>query len=50
MREAAEQLRSEFGREEFLRQVEAGRAMTEDDVIRLALDALTRATRHVSVV
>jgi len=50
MREAAEQLRSEFGREEFLRQVEAGRAMTEDDVIRLALDALTRATRHLSVV
>jgi DNA-binding SARP family transcriptional activator len=43
MREAAERLRGEFGREEFQRQVEAGRAMTEDDVIRLALDALTRA-------
>jgi hypothetical protein len=46
MREAAERLRSEFGDEEFCRRLEAGRAMTEEEAIRVALEALARASRH----
>jgi predicted ATPase len=50
MREAAERLRCDFGDDEFLRRVDAGRAMTPDDAIRFALDALARASRHLSAV
>jgi predicted ATPase/DNA-binding SARP family transcriptional activator len=48
MREAAERLRGQLGDEEFLRRVEVGRAMTDDDSIRLTLDALARASRRIA--
>ena len=50
MRQTAARLRAELGDDEFLARVEAGRAMTEDDVTQLAVDALTRAARHLSTV
>jgi hypothetical protein len=50
MRDAAERLREELGEEEFFRQVEAGRAMTEGASMRFALDALARAAQRLSAV
>jgi tetratricopeptide (TPR) repeat protein len=50
MREAAQRLRDQLGDEEFLRRVEVGRAMTDDDSIRLTLDALARASRRLAAV
>lgn len=47
MREIGERLRREFGEHGFIQQVETGRAMADDEVIRLALDALARASQRV---
>ena len=48
MHDAAAQLRRHLGDEEFLRRVGIGRAMTADDAIRFALDALARASQDCS--
>ena len=50
MRDAAERLRGEPGDEEFFRRVEAGRAMTGRDSVRVALDALASAARRLPAV
>jgi hypothetical protein len=43
MREAAARLRGDLGEEEFLRRIDMGRAMTDEEAIRLALDAIAAA-------
>ena len=44
-----EQLRTELGDDAFGRQHDVGRAMSPDDAIRFALEAIARASQHLLV-